>query len=252
MNSNTAECLFRLYRAGRRPASRVQKAIRVAEQDEALRKRLGEQTNFDDQIVGVIQHIKPPENLRKKLREVSSTPVAKRSALWHIFNPAMLTAILGVLLIVGFVVWQAMERMEKFPGREAVERMLSATNKMSGVEMDPVSTTIGTLGDWFYMRGFEGYRPPEEMAALPVVGSRVFRQDGHPVAQMMVERRDSILYIFRASDFGVEMEPSSSWTLIEYQNWAAALRRHDDVCYMVAFKGGKPEMREFLQQLKNL
>jgi hypothetical protein len=250
MNTTTAECLLRLHRAGRRPDGRVQKAIRIAEKDETLRQKLNEQTSFDDQLVGVIQHIKPPENLRKKLREVSSKPVTKRSALRHIFNPAMLTALLGILLIVGFFVWQAMERMEKFPGREAVERMLSTTNKMSGVEMDPISSTPGALGDWFYMRGFEGYRPPEEMAALPAVGSRVFRQDGHPIAQMMVEKHNSILYVFRASDFAVEIEPSDAWTVIEYQNWVAAVRRNADICYMVAFLGRKPEMREFLLDLR--
>ena len=52
----------------RRPVA-AEKAVRVAEGDPALRKRLSDQMEFDEQIVDVIHFIKPPENLRQKLSE---------------------------------------------------------------------------------------------------------------------------------------------------------------------------------------
>jgi len=251
MNAADAAALLPLHRPDRAPDSRVQKAVRVAEADPALAAALATQTHFDGQILGVIRSIVPPENLGHKLRAAGARHDApKPKAASHVFNPVMLTAVLGGLLIIGFLAWTVIERMEKFPGREAAERMLAATSKMSGVELDPVSLNAGGLQDWFYMRGFEGFSVPPEFAPLPAVGSRIFRIDGHAIAQVAVDRRNSILYVFRASDFGVEIPADQPWRVIAHDAWTAALQRRGDICSMIAFKGTKAEMQEFLGTLK--
>lgn len=251
MNTEDAAALLALHRPGRETDSAVKKAIRLAESDPDLGAKLAAQVAFDGQLVGVIHSIQPPENLGQKLRDACTKAQPEKPKLRaHAFNPVVLTAILGVLLILGFFVWTIMERMEKFTGRDAAERMLSTTSKMSGVELDAVNTTTGTMGDWFYMRGFEGYEVPRELSALPAIGSRVFHLDGHPIAQIAVDRHDSLVYVFRASDFGVEIAADEPWRLMSFEGWAAALRRHGDTCSMVAFRGAKGEMREFLATLK--
>ena len=251
MKTEDAATLIPLHRPGREASGPLKKAIALAEQDPALSVQLAAQRAFDQQFVGVINSIAPPENLRAKLREAGARPDAERPQLRsHAFHPAVLTAILGGLLIVGFLAWTVMERMENFAGREAAERMLSTTSKMSGMELDPVSTTAGAMEDWFYMRGFEGYALPPELSALPAVGSRVYRSEGHPIAQIAVDRHESLVYVFRASDFGVELPADQPWHLLEHEGWVAALRRHEDICSMLAFRGKKAEMREFLATLK--
>ena len=251
MNSDDAAALIALHRPGREADSSVKKALRVAESDPTLSAQLAKQVEFDGQLVGVINSIEPPEDLGQKLRAACTKAQPEKPKLrTHAFNPVVLTAILGVLLIVGFFVWTIMERMEKFPGREAAERMLTSTSKMSGVELDAVNTTTGTMSDWFYMRGFEGYEVPQELKALPAIGSRVFHIEGHPIAQIAVDRHDSLVYVFRASDFGVDIAADEPWRLMTFEGWAAALRRHGDTCSMVAFRGAKGEMREFLAALK--
>ena len=158
MNTEDAAALLHLHRPGRDADSSVKKALRMAEKDPALSAHLASQVKFDSQMVGVVNSIQPPETLGQKLRAACTrTPADKPKLRSQAFNPVVLTAILGLLLIVGFVAWTVMERMEKFEGREAVEQMLSATSKMSGVELDSVKGTPGTMGDWFYMRGFEGF-----------------------------------------------------------------------------------------------
>jgi hypothetical protein len=250
MNTDEAAALLPLDRPGRDADGPLRKAIRLAESDPALSTQLAHQREFDQQMVGVINSIQPPENLGAKLRAAGERPDAEKPKQpSNAFNPAVLTAVLGVLLIIGFVAWTIMERMEKFAGREAAERMLSTTSKMSGVELDPVTTNAGTMEDWFYMRGFEGYSVPRELSALPAVGSRVFRIDGHPIAQIGVDRHDSIIYVFRASDFGLELDSDAPWRLMEHEGWVAALRRHGDICSMLAFRGKKAEMHEFLASL---
>jgi hypothetical protein len=251
MNTEDAAALLPLHRPGRTVEGRLQKAIRTAESDPALAAEFGAQKDFDARILSAIRSIAPPEDLRAKLREAGARCDAPKPKLRsHAFNPAVLTAILGVLLILGFITWTVMEKMEKFGGREAAERMLSLTSKMTGVELDAVSTTTGTMQDWFYMRGFEGYSVPADVASLPVVGSRVFRIDGHAIAQLAVDRHESLLYVFRASDFGVEIPENEPWKLMGYEGWAAALRRHGDICSMLAFRGSKGEMHAFLDSLK--
>jgi gliding motility-associated-like protein len=95
--------------------------------------------------------------------------------------------------VIGFLV---KERMEKFPGRESVEGLLGTAAKMTGAELEQVNTTTNQLGDWLYMRGYEGYEMPPELASLPVVASRVFRYDGRTVAQAAIDKHESLLYEF--------------------------------------------------------
>ena len=191
MNAETARTLLRCYRPGKRAEARLEKAVRFAEEDPELKQMLGEQITFDEQISGVIHFIKPPEDLRQKLSELSVKPGAEKTRLRkQVIKPAVLTALLGVLVILGIVVFFVMDRMEKFPGREAVENMLGSANKMNGTELEEVSSTTGQLGDWFYMRGYDGFEAPAELAALPVMGSRVFRIEGQTVAQVAVVNAD--------------------------------------------------------------
>lgn len=252
MNADDAEPLLAIHREGRPAAGRVQKALRYAEGNDTLRRKLEEQGTFDGQIVRAIHSIRPPENLRKKLREVSAAAAAPARKRSPYLCTATFAAVCGILVILGFAVWTVMERMEKFPGRESVERMLAATSKMSGVELEPMATTSGTLGDWFYMRGFEGYTLPPEIGALPVVGSRVLRIDEHPIAQLLVEHGDLPvgIYVFRAGDFGVQIPETGMWRILDKEEWTAGLRRDGGICYMVAMRASKENLQVFLQSLQ--
>jgi len=253
VNSRTAQTLLPGYRPGKRVDSRTEKAARFAEDDPELGKILREQTQFDAQIVDVIHFIKPPEDLRQKLSELGVKPGAektRRRSQW--INPAVLTAILGVVLIVGIVVFFVLDRMEKFPGREAVENLLGVAGKMTGTELEEVANTSGQLGDWFYMRGYEGYEAPEELAALPAIGSRVFKVEGRTVAQLAVGNADALrclIFQFHASEFGVQLPADGDWQVLTQDEWVGAIRQRGDHCFLIAFRGSKADMQEFLKTL---
>ena len=250
MKTTEAETLLPCHRAGREPEGRVQKAVRVAEGDAELGKKLHDQMEFDAQIVEAIHSVVPPEDLREKLGALNEAAGAGRRGLRsQMSSPAMLAALAGVLLIVGVVIFLVLENMKDFAGRAAVQHMLDGTTKMNGTELEAVTTTTAQLGDWFYMRGYEGYEMPPELAALPVIGSRVFRQDGKAVAQFVVEKHDSVVFEFHAADFGVQLPSDGEWQLLEQGGWAAAVRQHGDHCFMIAFRGAEAEMRMFLQSL---
>src|SRR5687768_2482712 len=146
MNSATAETLLRCYRGGKRADPRTQKAVRFAEGDETLRRKLSDQMEFDERIVEVIHFIKPPDNLRQKLSELSAKAHIDDGRIRsNIGKPAILAAVAGVLLIIGIIVFFALDRMQNFPGRGAIQRMIASTQKMSSRDFERVSSPVGAL-----------------------------------------------------------------------------------------------------------
>jgi len=258
MNAKTAQSLLRCYRSGKTGDSRMEKAMRFADEDPELRKALDEQIAFDEQIIGAIHFIKPPDDLRKKLTDLGGETNGEKTRLRsQVINPAIMTAIFGVVVLLGCVVFIVMERMEKFPGRDAVENMLSAAGKMSGGELEPASGNAGQLGDWLYMHGYDGYEAPVELSALPVTGSRVFRMDGQPIAQLLIGNGDPaspegircLIFEFHASEFGVQLPSDAGWKVLGFGEWVGAIKQHGDHCFLITFRGSKSDMQDFLKTL---
>jgi hypothetical protein len=250
MNTTEAESLLRCHREGREPDGRVQKALRVAEGDAELGGRLREQLEFDAQITEAIHYIIPPEDLRAKLGALSeANGHGKRGWRGYLSSPAMLAAVAGVLLFLGVIGFFVMESVTRFTGREAVEEMLAATAKMTGTEFEAVNTATAQLGDWFYVRGYEGYEALPELATVPAVGARVFKQNGKPVAQFVIEQHASVVFEFHAADFNVQLPPDGDWQVLEKDGWVAAIRQQGEHCLMIAQRGDEAGMRQFLKSL---
>lgn len=250
MNTAEAEMLLHCHREGREPDSRMQKALRVAEDDADLSRRLREQLEFDSQITEAIHYIVPPEDLRAKLGALSESGNGQKGWRGQMSSPAMLSVLAGVLLFVGVIVFLIMESMAHFSGREAVERMLESTSRMNGTEFEEVKLKVSDLPDWFLARGYEGFEPPARLASMPVIASRVFRQDNRPIAQFIVEQEQaSVILEFRASDFNVQLPPEEDWQIIEQKDWTGAIRQQNDRCCVIVVKGGKSEMQRFLRSL---
>src|SRR5205823_2263293 len=136
--------------------------------------------------------------------------------------------------------------MQNFPGRDSAMRMVEITDEMSGMELEPKVAKAGDLEDWLFSKGFDGYYVPPEFADLKTLGGRVFKQDGFPVAQVAIEKNSMLFYVFRAENFGVKIDPPEKWRIFEDEDWVAAVRAHDDTCFMLAFRGKRADMRNFL------
>ena len=248
MNAKTAEVLLPCYRPGKKLDPRIIKAVRFAESDATLGQMLGDQMDFDEQMVEAIHSIKPPDNLREKLDDLTEHIAAARTPVRkHLFNPAVLAIVIGVLLIIGFLVWTGMESMADFPGKSAVEKLLEVNATMNGTELEPTNLPAAQLGDALYMKGFEGFALPPEFAAVPAVGWRVFRQQGHRVAQLAIDRHHAIVFVFRASDFGIQA--GDEWRVLDKHPWIGAVKERAGLCTLVAFRGDKAEMQQFIQSL---
>lgn len=251
MNADGARKLIPLYRPGKPMDPRVIKAVRFAEADPALRDELEWQMQFDDGIVEVIHCIKPPDDLRRKLDELGQNGAEPRGRVRaNVFNPAIVSALFGVLLLLGFLAYLKMESAKDFPGKNWVVSMLELNDRMTGAELESTKLAAGDLADNMMLRGFDRFALPPELAPLPAVGWRVFRHSGNKVAQLAIDRHSLIVFVFRASDFGVQPGPEKTWKVFDHERWAAAATVRDGLCTLISFRGQPAEMETFLNSLK--
>jgi hypothetical protein len=244
MNLQTAEIYLSCYRAGRRMDARIEKAARVAQGDEFLRGKLAAQTGFDAQMIEAIHTIKPPEGLRARLGPAAGTGLRK-----HARHPAILCAIAGALLIIGFLTYLELDRRSGFPGKQNVESMLAQLDRMDEMEFESVAGPISGLTDWFMLRGVDGIEFPPELAGLKAAYARTFKKEGQTVAQLAINDHSSILTVFRASDFNVQLNPNGDWKFFEQGEWSAAIRQRGNTCTLFALRGSPADMEEFIRSL---
>jgi hypothetical protein len=251
MNRQTARQLLPLYRSGQRVDSRVEKAVRLAECDEPLRQELGEQMDFDEQVMDVIRCIRAPDDLRQRLTALSDrSQPAERKAPRHWLNPAILSAVLGLGLLIGFLVYLKMESSSNFPGRDWAEDLVEITDRMTGAELEATQLRVGELGDNMMLRGFDGYKVPPEIETLPTVGWRVFRHNGHKVAQVVIEDPPMVAFVLRAADFGMQPGAGRDWQIFSHERWAVAAKSSNGVCTVLSIRGNESAMTEALNSLK--
>lgn len=260
MTSEGARELIPLYRPGKPMDARVMKAVRFAEGDDELRGEMQWQIAFDDEVVEVIHVIRPPENLRQKLDEIAQpadAPAPSR-VRQNVFNPAVLSVICGLLVLVGVGVFLKMESAKDFAGRSWAESMLELNDKMSGAELEPTKMLAGELSDNLMLRGFDRFALPPELNNVPALGWRVFRHSGNKVVQIALDRegpgqaanRGVIVFVFRASDFGVHPGEEGAWKVFDHEVWAAAATERKGLCTLVSFRGVSADMEAFLKTLK--
>jgi hypothetical protein len=244
MNPDAVRQLLPLYRADRPADSKVDKAVQAAESDESLRRELEDQLKFDQRMVVMIHSMEPAPSLREKLE---ATRGEKKSRARQAFNPAILCAIFGVLLVAF-----KLEADKDFPGRNWVEHFVELNDRMTGAELEQTNLKAGDLGDNLMLHGFEGFSLPPEVASLRAVGWRVFRDgpSGHKVVQLAINKKTSLMFVFRSSDFGVQPGESGEWKTFEHQGWAGAIRQHKDLCVLITFRGTERKMEAFIQSLK--
>lgn len=247
MNLKAAALFLACHREGvESPDSRIRKAAELAKKDPDLNQLLERQSGFDAKIFSQLAAVQPPERLEQIANAAEQHPLSLRNCLK---NPVFLSGAVGCLLLIGVIVFFTLQNLSRFPGKDAVEEILSSADSMSGAELEPVHTEAGKLGDWFFLKyQSERYGVPSEFASWKAVGCRMFKLGGHPIAQIAVED-NLIFFVFRAADFGVQLPAQAHpWHIFEQEGWAAAVRQDGENCFMMAFVGSRKEMEQLLEK----
>jgi hypothetical protein len=156
----------------------------------------------------------------------------------------------GLVATVCMVIFLVSDRLNSFDGADRVAELLDAANNLTGDEFEAVETRAGDLQDWFFLKhGLEHYAVPKQFANMKTVGCRVFKFNGATVAQIMaVADQEVLFYMFPSDDLGIKV-PSGKWEIVEDESWVGGITGVNDICFLVAFKGRKPDMEKFLANL---
>lgn len=221
------------------------KAMKEAMADERLRPLADDQTSFDQWAIERVSEIEIPE---ETLGELARAYTARPAGLsWR--SPAVLSVILGLILIAGVFGYFWIEEMAAFDGRGAVEKMVERTSKMTEKDLQPVAMKLGDLDDWLFMQGVDSLQVPPNFQNLTAVGARVFQQGGYPVVQLALEEQDMLVFLFHSGDFGVRLKKGDAWKIFPVDDWVAAVRLTDTNVIMLAMRGNRADMQNALAEL---
>jgi hypothetical protein len=156
----------------------------------------------------------------------------------------------GLVATICMVIFLISDRMNSFDGADRISELLDSANNLTGDEFEAVETKAGDLQDWFFLKhGLEHYAVPKPFANIKTVGCRVFKFDGATVAQVMaITDKEILLYMFPSRELGVRTR-KGKWEIVEDEKWVGGLTGVKDTCFLVAFKGSKDEMKEFLSNM---
>ena len=156
----------------------------------------------------------------------------------------------GLVATICMVIFLISDRLNSFEGADHISEMLDSANSLTGDEFEAVETRAADLQDWFFLKhGLEHCSVPKQFAGVKTVGCRVFKFDGADVAQIMaVTDKELLLYMFQPNDLGIKIR-KGKWEIVEANNWVGAVTGLHDICFLVAFKGNKDEMKEFLSKM---
>jgi hypothetical protein len=182
----------------------------------------------------------PPETQGKE--EEEEEPVRRARPRTILFAVGV-----GLIATVCMVIFLISDRLNSFEGADRISELLESANNLTGDEFEAVETNASNLQDWFFLKhGLEHYAVPKQFANIKTVGCRVFKFDGATVAQIMaVTDKEVLLYMFPSRDLGIKIR-KGKWEIVEDEKWVGGVTGIDKTCFLVAFKGTKDEMKEFL------
>jgi hypothetical protein len=283
--------LFSLLRPAYESTPELEVAASQARADLESSDALGRQTQFDDQVVRELDSLKLTdsdvdafENLlfRPSLNANSATnpggaldPHENRTTISRGLpenqskeeemeedeeeppkrarpRTVMIAVGVGLVATLCMVIFLISDRMNSFEGADRISELLESADNLTGDEFEAVETKAGDLQDWFFLKhGLEHYAVPKQFANIKTVGCRVFKFDGATVAQIMaVTDKEILLYMFPSHDLGIKLR-KGKWEIVEDEEWVGGATGVSDVCFLVAFKGNKDEMKDFLSSVNH-
>lgn len=243
---------------------RLANALLGLNADPALRGDYERQQQFDRDWLARLQTVAPPEDLpARATARWQSARGRRRTWRGAVGVPVFFAVLLAILFLLGWGGWNLYERRLRFPGDETLARVLEGALPSPSVNasarsgrMRPVHGAVcGGLGDELFMAtGFDAYAAPEEIAAHAAVGYRVLHPAGlGPVAQVVLRGETGVtLFVFRAADLGVRIEPAGEWRPLngKRDRWAARVQeRPDGLAVAVAAPGDPWELARQLATL---
>ncbi len=214
------------------------------------------QQRFDQALAGLVAKIEVPKAAEEWFVNVALLKGPKRSWKKTVRHPAILATALAVLVMAGVTIFFLVERMHEFPGSELAKKLLVVAGSTRKSQLEPLSTDAINLGDYFFMKyQLEHFDVPMALADLRAIGARVFEDDdGHRVAQVVIAEGGMQFFLFRADPADSRAssnQKKTKWRYVENEGWTGAIQERNGVCFMIAMRGSKRELKAYLIARQN-
>lgn len=223
----------------------MREALAVAAQNPDLDAEVKAQHAIDARVASDLDVLVLSEEAKAKIASAKERLNARENA-HRISSSAMIAVGVGFLLLIGVVVWNLLGRAGTFP--EDAIKIATEGAKARPEQFDPVETKVGSLEDWFMMKGFDHFRVPAAFAKFETAGVRLFRVENEPIAVTLIPENFMYFYVFNPQPFGFNVVPEKTWRVTEADRWVLAIREEGGMCFMIAFKGKKADMERVLKQ----
>lgn len=227
-----------LHRPWGRDSAKVARAVKRVSDKESL--PLGAQVAFDRRWHERILAVSLPQGVELPNFE-NAPPLLLMATLRH---PAVLAIAFAFVVVLGVIFFGSMRELDEFPGREV---LVSLVEGQGGPEWEKVAgAEAGSLGDWFMLKGFDGFTVPQELEHRKVSACRVITVDGQPVAQLTFEDGGGRLFVLRGGDLGVE-PGAPEWRFFQQLNEVVGVMEEGKNCYVLIVTGEGPELKQYLE-----
>lgn len=254
MNPRLARQILQTYRpSGEDDDERdVRTAIRVAAKHPAVEAEFQNQLAFDRAVALQLEAEPLPAAAATALGEAAGRLEARRPRRLSFRDPAMLSAAVAFLCVVGLLTWIFLGQMGSFAGMQEVAEMVTEADAAGPERFTELETPAGALADWFVMQNFDGFVLPSELENAPVVGVRLFKYEGIPIAAAAIVNPRAILYVFEAQPLGLSL-PADRWRIGSFGakgDRAFAARQVGGMAVVLALRGGgATELKDALARL---
>ncbi|MEO6053467.1 MAG: hypothetical protein ABIP97_05590 [Chthoniobacterales bacterium] len=256
MKLRTVKSILLRYRAGSKKIAEerdMERALIIAHSHPELEQIVSNQGPFDGLFHSAIAGIEVSDTTRQKFEEVSQVLNSKQHTQQFSFrNPALLSVLVSLLVLAFIGTWLYLSRSQTFPGAEEVEAILKMEKNSNIEQFDPVVTDAASLGDWFTMKGFDGYFVPPGLGPMQTAGAKIFRYEGQQVATVAIPEGKYFFIVFPATPLGVEIDPAGTWKIHDTEEGKLAVQVVNGMCFMVFSMDEKNDIVSLIRNLPHL
>jgi hypothetical protein len=202
----------------------MQNALKALAKSPELQSDYEKQVLIDSKLRAAFKDVEVPEEaLDRFASEVAAIPARH----FNPRDPAIISVIIGFVLLVFVLTWDFLGRPASFPpdGLEIAEYLMKAENSA----FRQISVPAGELEDWFVLKGFDGFRVPNFVNNGKVDSAGILEFEKQPLAVVGLPDLKAQLVVFNASAWNIVM-PEGEWRTAPLDSeYAVALSRERHV-----------------------
>jgi hypothetical protein len=230
------------------------RALRTAMHHARKTSQFAVQQNFDKAAADLVQAIPIPKEIVEWVPTESFIAAPRKTWSKYAQNPVFLATGVAALVIAVILIFQLIDRLNRFPGEPTARRLLTTASSTRSMILDPVKTNAGALGDYFFMKHrLAHYDVPPEFADLKTLGLRVFDdEEGRRVAQVWAVEKRMQFFLFPA-----ERDPKTGatkhfngWRYVDQDRWTGVVKEEGGVCFMAALRGSEKDLAPYIATKK--